>query len=406
MIRSGLINMIREFALKNNSAYAIGKKLGISKNTAKKYMQPLEPKKGKPKIPSKLDPFVPQILELMNSGVFNCVVILEILRTAGYDGGKTLVKDFVKPYRPSRSIPAVRRYETMPGNQAQMDWGICQYMDTKGVIHKVPAFALILGNSRAKYVEFTKRCDLASLERCILNAFEYFHGMPDIVLTDNMKTVVTRREAGKTIFNEKFSAFCSDMGFIPKVCRVRRPETKGKVERMVSYVKHNFFPGRKFFNLEDLNKQALEWCKHVDSKPHGTTGLIPIIELTKEPLNPLPAEEIMNRYRWETRHISHDGFVSFDGSSYGVNWRYSGKDASVRLIGNKVQIYVDNLLVAEHPLNNKPSKYVLQKGQYKGLAENHGLAMPSGIAYLEDAPGVTNRPLDIYDKMMEGIANA
>ena len=97
----------------------------------------------------------------------------------GYTGGKPIIKDYVHVFRPPKAIPAVPRYEIEPGRQAQMDWGICQYLGTDGEFHKVP------------------RCDPKSLERCILNAFEYFGGVPDVVLTDNMKTVVLKHEAGK-----------------------------------------------------------------------------------------------------------------------------------------------------------------------------------------------------------------
>lgn len=276
MIGSGLIMIIRDEARKGKSAYQIAKENGISKNTVKKYLQN-EGIPGKThKRSSLLDPFKPQINQMMADGLFNCAVILESLREEGYSGGKTIIKDYVQPFRPPKSIPAVPRYETPPGKQAQMDWGICQYLDPDGEIHKVPAFVMILSHSRAKYVEFTKRCDLKSLERCILNALEYFGGVPDVVLTDNMKTVVLRHEAGKTIFLPAFESFCADMGFLPKTCQVRRPQTKGKVERLVRYLKENFLPGRRFTNLSDLNAQALQWCQHVDSKKHSTTGRIPL----------------------------------------------------------------------------------------------------------------------------------
>jgi transposase len=182
--------IIRDSAKKGKSAYAIGKEQNISKNTAKKYMQVSTPPEPAHKRGSILDPFKPQVNQMMHDGIFNCVVILETLQQMGYNGGKTIIKDYVHVFRPPKTIPAVPRYETEPGRQAQMDWGICQYLGTDGEFHKVPAFVMTLGYSRARYVEFTKRCDLKSLERCILNAFEYFGGVPDVVLTDNMKTVV------------------------------------------------------------------------------------------------------------------------------------------------------------------------------------------------------------------------
>jgi transposase len=154
--------MIHEKTLNGKSAYAIGKELGISKNTAKKYInEPPVPHalKGRKK-ESKLDAFKPQIDLMISQGIFNCIVILDRLQHSGYEGGITIIKDYVQRFRPAKNSPAVQRYETPPGRQAQMDWGITQCIDEDGAIHKTPVFAMILGNSRAKYVEFTKRCDL------------------------------------------------------------------------------------------------------------------------------------------------------------------------------------------------------------------------------------------------------
>ena len=163
MLRSGIILMIRENAQRGKSAYAIGKEHGISKNTARKYMErQCEPP---PKIDrfSRLDNFKPMLHVLMSQGIFNCVVLLERLKDASYDGGITILKEYVHPFRPAKALPAARRFETPSGKQAQMDWGICQYTDGGGALHKVPAFVMILGASRVKYVEFASRCDLNSL---------------------------------------------------------------------------------------------------------------------------------------------------------------------------------------------------------------------------------------------------
>ena len=134
-----------------------------------------------------------------------------------------------------------------------MDWDITYYIDKKGHVHKTPAFIMILGSSRSKYVEFTKRCDLYSLLRCIVNAFAYYGGVPKIVLTDRRKTVTDGSEARKPIWNSRFADFAADMCFVPKVCRVRRPQTKGKVERLADDVKDHFLPEGPFTDLYDLN---------------------------------------------------------------------------------------------------------------------------------------------------------
>jgi len=407
MIRSGLINMIREKAQKGKSAYAIGKELGISKNTAKKYMN--QPKKehglkGRKK-PSKLDPYKPEIDAMMERGIFNCVVILERLQAYGYTGGITIIKDYVKPHRPPRSAPAGQRYETEPGKQAQMDWGISHYIDEKGNVHKTPTFVMLLGNSRRKYVEFTKRCDRYTLLRCMVNAFEYFGGVPDTVLTDRMKTVLDGIEAGKPIWNKMFEDFAAEMGFVPKVCRVRRPQTKGKVERLIEYVKNNFLPGRQFKDLNDLNSQVLEWCKKVDSKVHGTTGEIPLEVSSKEPLNPLPEKAVRDKYRWETRKVTRDGFVSYDGAKYGVPWQYSGKEVRVRAYDDYFEAYYGEVRIARRKIEYASGKVAWLKGQYEGLAERGGIAIPLPYARKEEKEDVEIRSLSVYDALTGVLSN-
>ncbi|XOQ44256.1 MAG: IS21 family transposase [Clostridium sp.] len=350
MIRSGLVNMIREKAMEGKSAYAISKEIGVAENTVKRYIsRPVTQHGLQGRVKgSKLDPYKPQIDAMLQQGIFNCVVLLERLRKAGYKGGITILKEYVHPHRPPKSSPAVRRYETLPGKQAQMDWGICHYTDEDGNIHKVPAFVMVLSSSRVKYVEFTKRCDFYSLLRYIVHAFDSFGGVPETVLTDNMKTVIDGREAGKPLWNNRFEDFAAEMGFVPKVCRPRRPQTKGKVERLVDYVKGNFLPGRQFHDVNDLNRQALEWCHQVDSKMHNTTGQIPLMALSKEKLLPLPTSSIREKYKWETRKVSREGFVSFDGAKYGVPWQYSGREVRVRILNGIFEVYDGEIRIACH----------------------------------------------------------
>lgn len=254
MLQYRIVRMIKQKAQLGETAYQISKDLKISQNTARKYMA--EDVHSKPKYTraSKLDPFKPEIDALMNRGIFNCAVIIEHLRASGYDGGISILKEYVHPKRPPKASPAVRRFESESGRQAQMDWGICTFIDENNVPHKVSVFAMILSHSRAKYIEFTSRCDLRSLQRCMMNAFIYYGGVPKEILTDNMKTVIIGRKDGKPVWNTQFEIFAADMGFAPKVCQPRRPQTKGKVERLVKYVKGNFFPGRYFQDIEDLNR--------------------------------------------------------------------------------------------------------------------------------------------------------
>ena len=268
-----------------------------------------------------------------------------------------------------------------------------------GQSHKVPVFTMILGHSRMRYVEFTKRCDLFSLQHCILNALEYYDGVPEIILTDNMKTVISGREAGQPIWNTSFLEFANDMGFVPKVCRIKRPQTKGKVERLVHSVKNNFMPGRIFTDIHDLNHQAVIWCDKINSRISYSTGHKPIDLLPKEKLLPLPSNLLCDRYRYETRSVSRDGFVSYDGVRYGVPWQYSGKQVTVRRVKGTLEILDGVLLVASHEIEPQSGKILFIKGQYQGLSEKNGLTYNSG-AYMKDDE-FEIRPLSLYGELLE-----
>ena len=176
------------------------------------------------------------------------------------------------------------------------------------------------------------------------------------------------------------------------------------MERLVHYVKDNFFPGRSFVDLEDLNRQALAWCKKADSKIHGTTGKIPLRELEAENLQELPPQEVMDRYRWELRKVTREGFVSFDGVRYGVSWQYSGKEVQVRLHNEKIEIYYGEVLIAKHKAQYASGRILWFPGQYQGLAERNGIAAPYSVAQNKDIQ-VETRELDFYDRLLGGVSH-
>jgi len=148
---------------------------------------------------------------------------------------------------------------------------------------------MILGYSRMRCVEFTLSMDTPTLIQCHLNAFEYFGGCTQEILYDNMKQVVIKRalKVSDSEWNSQYEDFFKYYGFIPRLCRSYRPQTKGKIENTVGYVKRDFFLGRRFTSLEDLNAQVHKWLERVNSTVHGTTYQIPLERFKEENLNPL-----------------------------------------------------------------------------------------------------------------------
>ncbi|MBH8605969.1 IS21 family transposase, partial [Thermoactinomyces sp. CICC 10522] len=369
--------MIKLHELKaiGKSIRAISRETGHARNTVRRYLrtQGLPERKPRSKRPSKLDPFKPLIHQYMEQGIFNCEVLFRLLQEHGYQGGRTILKDYIKAFRPPKQLPAVQRYETRPGEQAQVDWGICEYTDPEGQVHKVPVFVMVLGYSRAIYVEFAKRCDIHSFLRCMVHAFEYFGGIPEVILTDRMKTVILGMENDrKPRWHALFADFAATAGFVPRVCRVRRPQTKGKVERSIRFVKENFLPGRRFVDLEDLNRQAISWCDEKNRRIHGTTGERPCDRLKQEKLKCLPPREHWKPYLLERRRVSQDGFVSYDGARYGVPWRYSGREVTVFERNGQVEVQIGYELISRHEKTTKSREIRTCPDQYKGLTLAQG----------------------------------
>jgi transposase len=402
MLRSGIVISLHTMRAEGKSIREIARQTGHSRNTVRRYLRgEFTPEKGTRKSRgSKLDPFKPFLQERLQEGIYNCEVLFELLREKGYNGGRTILKDYVKDFRPPKQVPAVLRYETKPGEYAQVDWGLCEYVDQDGNVRKVPVFVMVLGYSRATYIEFTKRCDIYSFLRCLIHAFEYFGGIPKVMLTDQMKTVVLGMgDDRKPRWHSLFADFAAAIGLVPKVCKVRRPETKGKVERGVQYVKNNFLPGKRFVDLQDLNQQALFWCEKINRRIHGTTGERPTDRLREEDLSPIPSFDRWEKYLHEPRQVSRDGFVSYDGVRYGVPWRYSGREVTVREVNGWVEIWADGSCISRHQKVYRSRATVFCENQYAGITTAQGYAYPRPQARQISSQQVEVRSLDVYEQL-------
>ncbi|WP_156922472.1 IS21 family transposase [Cohnella thermotolerans] len=331
----------------------IAEELGRDRKTVRKWLEQDQPggyPERKP-IEGKLDGYKDYIRNRMSEGCLNARVILDEIKERGYTGSITILRLFMQPLRPSVQSKATERFETQPGQQAQVDWGHFR-VEQDGGFKRLFAFVMVLGYSRAMYLEFTEDERLETLMGCHTRAFEYFGGITQTCLYDNMKTVVAGHdEKGEVIWNERFARFAEHYGFVLRRCKPYRARTKGKVENGVGYVRKNFWPRVRTFNgLHDLNAKARHWLDTVaNHRLHGTTFQVPQELLKDENLQPITEISFAYADRFH-RKVAADCYVSYEANRYSVPFAYVGSVIEVQDEKNgTLRFYCGGQLIAEHP---------------------------------------------------------
>ena len=268
---------------------AIARELGVSRNTVKATLRrDGPPEYHRAAMPSKLDPYKGYLLErLRDFPELSAKRLFDEIRAHGYGGGISILKDFTRQHRVPRKRTVVR-FETPPGEQAQCDYAELGVHEVRGVPTKVYAFTMLLGFSRFLYVEFSTSAASDAFLSAHARAFAYFGGMPRRVLYDNAKVVALEHTRTVVTFNAALLDFAGRFGFRPQLCRPYRPQTKGKVERVIGYVKDAFLVGRIFSDVDDMNAQVLAWLEsEANTRVHATTGVVPAKRLVLEGLTPV-----------------------------------------------------------------------------------------------------------------------
>ena len=284
-------------------------------------------------------------------GVTNSSVIYDRLKELGFQGGLTIVKGYISSHKnlvpAKRQIVAPqgnrgRRYQTEPGESYQMDWGFIKVETERGQEYKLACFAMICHCCGHRYVEFFPNARQENLFIGIVHAFLYM-GVPEHILTDNMKSVVVGRDdEGHPIWQKDYELFMGNLGFSTKLCKPRHPFTKGSVERLVRFVKENFVIGRVFTELTDLNYEAIRWCNNQNNIYHRAVDCVPAqkhAELCMKRASILKETIELSYYLCPERKISFDGFINYEGRRFGVPYWYLQKTCRVKRDGYILYIY-------------------------------------------------------------------
>ena len=299
---------------------------------------------------SQLDPFKARIVRLLETHPYSAQQIFQRLREEGFEGGFTIVKDYVRKVRPPRHA-AFLKLSFAPGEVAQIDWGEWGTIPVGSTRRRLSFFVMVLCYSRLMYVEFTVSQTLEHFLACHEHAFAAFQGVPARLMIDNLKSAVLSRVVGEApVFNPRYLDFARHWGFDISPCNVAAGNEKGRVENAVGYVKKNFLNGADFLDFSAVNPAAEVWLASIANvRLHGETHQRPV-ELFKaehahlQPLNPHPYDV----GRVSDLRASKQFRVALDSNHYSVPAEYACRRVTLKAYPDRVCIYHQDKLIARH----------------------------------------------------------
>jgi len=352
MIDYALFSKIRHLNQHDGlTAQQIARELAMDVRTVKKWLDQtrFRPRKSSPRA-SKLDPFKGDIVRMLQAHPYTAIQVLQRLHEQGFEGGYSIVKDYVRKVRP----PKTRAFLTLsfaPGECAQVDWGSYGSVNVGSTRRRLSFFVMVLCYSRLMYVEFSVSQTMEHFLGCHLNAFEFFGRVPQRIMVDNLKSAVLKRIVGTApVFNPKYLDFANHYGFTIAACNVGKGNEKGRVENGVGYVKKNLLAGLDISDFTAIHPAARHWLDTVANvRIHGETRQQPIVRFENERayLNVLP------HHRFDIATVSQvrassQFRVALDANRYSVPAEYAGRQLTLKTYPDRICLYHDNKLIARH----------------------------------------------------------
>jgi transposase len=291
----------------------------------------------------------------------------------GFQGGEDHFRHLMALYRPRKPAEAYLRLRTLPGEEAQIDWGCFGSIKIGKAKRNLSAFVMVLSYSRKIFLRFYLNQQMSNFLRGHESAFHAWNGIPRVLLYDNLRVAVLERVRDAIRFHPTLLDFAAHYHFEPRPVAVARGNEKGRVERAIRYVRDNFFAARKWENLEDLNRQAYEWCEGISSErpcPEDKTKTVREVffeEQTK--LLTLPNDLYPTDER-EAVNVGKTPYVRFDLNDYSVPYTYVRRVLTVSATPNKVSILDGGKLIAAHERCYDKGRQIEDEAHIKGLVAN------------------------------------
>ena len=274
-----------------------------------------------------------------------------MVQERGYTGGPSHFRARVAQLRPRPPAEAYLRLKTLPGEQAQVDWAHFNTIEIGKAKRPLMAFVMVLSWSRQIFLRFYLNQRLANFLHGHVSAFEAWDGLPKVLLYDNLKAVVLERHGDAIRFHPTLLELAAHYRFEPRPVGVARGNEKGRVERAIRYIRDNFFAGRTWRDLDDLNAQAQAWCCGPSAQrpcPQDRSLSVQQAFTQEQPLflrlpdNPFPTDECIEV------SVGKTPYIRFDLNDYSVPHTQVRKILSVRASLSTVRILDGAQLIAQH----------------------------------------------------------
>lgn len=415
---------VQELYKRKVTILQIAKQLGMSRNTVKRLIKlKEEPKYTRSHYPSKVDPYMKQIImwRFSTEYGFNGTRIYRELKHMGYQGSINPIYRALKKIDEEGgdiSPDATVRIETPPGDQAQFDWSPYE-IEINGRLRAVYCFTMILAACRKKAICFSLLCDAEAIYEAIQELFNDLGGVTLELLIDNPKALVidnNPKSEGETKYNAQALLLASHLGTELNACNCYWPRTKGKIEKPYQYIEEQFIKGNTFQSMEELNIRGKEFIKEWNKMIHTTTRRVPNEFYENEEAKALLTLP-NTRFRMkplEKRVISNDSYIHIDTNKYSVPVKYAGKQLQYRIVyGFRIELYT---MKSEYimSIEVQDGKYNIFKNpeHYEAIAVKTSKSIPqikrdftrifkNGEAYLNAAANVFQQPSYHARKILE-----
>jgi transposase len=301
---------------------------------------------------SMIDPYLPFIIQTLGQfPTLTAARLYEMAKQRGYPGGPSLFRQRISQLRPAKQPEAYLRLKTLPGEQAQVDWGHFGHLQIGQAKRPLMAFVMVLSWSRQIFLQFYLNQQMENFLRGHVAAFEAWNGLPKVLLYDNLKSAVLERQGDAIRFHPTLLALSAHYHFEPRPVAVARGNEKGRVERAIRYIRDNFFAGRPWQTQAELNQQADEWCQAVSGarrcpENNDLTVKAAFVQeqsrLLSLPDNPFDSREKKPVTARKTPYIR------FDLNDYSITHQSVQKPLTVIADLQRLRILDGETLIAEH----------------------------------------------------------